>query len=151
MNLYITLDVDPDFENPGRGIEGALQGIELCLRVFREHGVEEHVTWLVNNTELGLTEKHERWLGRMGEGELGLHLHLNRPVWSGSKCTLPEDAGVMLEAIEQEKERLESWVERHLGGRVVSYRSGNLLTSRRLFRALEAAGIKVDSSVPAQF
>ena len=151
MNLYITLDVDPDFENPGRGVEGALRGIERCLKLFREYSIEERVTWLVNDTELRLTRRHEEWLAAMGEGEIGLHLHLNRTRWSGSGCSLPRDAGAVLRAVEQEKERLEAWVERHLGRRVVSYRSGNLMSSRVLFRALEEAGIRVDSSLPAQF
>jgi len=151
VNLYVTLDVDPDFENPGRGVEGALEGIRRCTELFRELSLSEHVTWLVNNTELHLTERHEVWLAKMSDGEIGMHLHLNRPVWAGTWCTLPSGEGAIRRAIEAEKERLDRWLVKNLGYEVISFRSGNLLTSPELFRALENTGIRVDSSLPAQF
>jgi hypothetical protein len=150
VNAYLTLDVDPDFTNPNKGIQKAKQGINSCLHIFKEFSLEEYITWLVNNTQLKLTSQNS-YLSKMSAGEIGLHLHLNHPPWSESFFYLPRNEKIIYNTIEKEKKILEEWTLKHLGREIVSFRSGDLLTDQRLFRILNQLNIKIDSSIPSQF
>lgn len=150
MQAYITLDVDPDFRNESKEWENARRGIEGCLELFREYSLEERVTWFVNNAELEFTSRREGYLSRMGSGEIGLHVHLNKTPWS-SHGYLPRSRERVFRAMEEEKGKLEKWTMENLGREIKSFRSGDLLTSGGLFKALEMLGIRVDSSIPSQF
>ncbi|RLC74508.1 MAG: hypothetical protein DRI61_16475 [Chloroflexi bacterium] len=151
MHAYITLDVDPDFTNPNKGWENARRGIEECIAIFREFSLEEHITWLVNNAELEFTSKRSSYLSKMSVGEIGLHLHLDRPPWSSNYYYLPEKEEKIYAAIKKEKERLERWTVKNIGREIISFRSGDFLADDKLFRVLNRLDIKVDSSLPSQF
>jgi hypothetical protein len=151
MHAYITLDVDPDFTNKNKAWENAREGIERCLALFKEFSLEESITWFVNNAELEFTSRRRDYLSIMSDGEIALHLHLDRPPWSNNYYYLPEKEENIHAAIKKEKKMLESWTIKHLDAEVVSFRSGDLLTNDNLFRVLNRLGIKIDSSLPSQF
>lgn len=151
MHAYITLDVDPDFECKSNAWENARKGIEVCLSLFKKYSIEEKITWFVNNAELELTSKRSKYLEKIGDGEIALHMHLDRPEYSGNYYYLPEDEAKIFSALKKEKEKLEKWTLENLGREIISFRSGDLLSSNKLFYALNKLGIRIDSSIPSQF
>ncbi len=151
MYAYLTLDVDPDFTGKSRAWEKAKEGIHRCLGLFKEFSLQESITWFVNNAELEFTSRRSNHLSKLCDGEIALHLHLDRPEWSGNYYCLPEREEDIYAAIKKEKEKLESWTTENLGREVICFRSGDLLTSEKLFAALNRLGIKIDSSMPSQF
>jgi hypothetical protein len=150
MRTYITIDVDPDFAS-NKKRKNAVEGVYRCLEIFEEFSIKERITWLVNDAELQLTSSGEDCLSKMSDGEIGLHLHLDRPPWSSNYYYLPEREEDIYSAVKKEKETLERWTVENLDKEVIIFRSGDLLTDARLFNVLNKLGIKVDSSLPSQF
>ncbi|MFQ5648245.1 MAG: hypothetical protein ACE5FW_03325, partial [Candidatus Aenigmatarchaeota archaeon] len=139
---FITLDCDPSGK--------VSRALDECFRLFEGLGLEKAVTWFVNEPEVRFTERHQKALKKMCRGELGLHVHLNRPP-NASRYVLPRP-DLMRGMIKEPKARLEAWLKSEgLKNRIVSFRSGNLLTNRPLFSVLAGLGFRIDSSVPAQF
>ncbi|RMD86146.1 MAG: hypothetical protein D6808_03930 [Candidatus Dadabacteria bacterium] len=148
--VYITLDCDPGElpENQKIGIEEAING---CLELFDSFNLTKDVTWFVNEAEVGFTSKYPTLLEQMAEGEIALHVHLNRPPHT-SRYSIPADRSKMERMITGPQKRLDSWLSECFGDKKVSaFRSGNLLTSPLLFKVLEERGFKIDSSIPSQF
>ncbi len=139
MRTYITLDVDP-----GPKLE---EGIHNCLKLFKEYNIHK-VTWFVNNRELDLTGKREELLKKM-EGEIALHVHLDREPFS-TFYTLPNKEA-MIHILREDKNSLEAWMKTHIGQDLNAFRSGDLLTNEDLFDVLNHLGFKIDSSLSSQF
>lgn len=151
MHAYLTLDVDPDFTDKLKAWENAKKGIDACISLFKEYSLEEKITWFVNNAELEFASKRSDYLRKMADGEIALHMHLDRPEYAGNYYYLPDDEEKIFAAIKREKEKLEKWTMKNLGKEIISFRSGDLLTSDKLFKALNRLEIKIDSSFTSQF
>ncbi len=144
-NIFITLDCDP---HPSVGID---HGLNACFDLFYELSLTEKVTWFVNELEGGFTDKHSSSLKKMSKGEIGLHTHLNRPPHN-SRYSIPNEEGKLSNMISSGKKGLEDWLAKNSEQpEIISFRSGNLLTTNLLFRVLSEEGFKIDSSIPSQF
>ncbi len=148
--VYITLDCDYG-ETPDTKNIPITDSIKSCIRLFEDLEIEKNVTWFVNEQEVKFTEKYPDLLARMAEGEIALHVHLNRPPIS-QKYLLPSDKNVIREYILRNKTKLEKWLTNNTDTQnITSFRSGNLLTNKQLFEVLEQLNFKIDSSIPSQF
>ena len=148
--VYITLDCDYG-ETPDTKNIPITDSIKSCIRLFEDLEIEKNITWFVNEQEVKFTEKYPDLLMRISEGEIALHVHLNRPPIS-QKYLLPSDKNVIKKYILRNKLKLENWLENNAyTHKITCFRSGNLLTNPQLFEVLEQLNFKIDSSIPSQF
>ncbi|MFB3853288.1 MAG: hypothetical protein ACE148_05620 [Vicinamibacterales bacterium] len=135
----------PTFEN--------VRSLHALHGVFRSHGVRP--TYLVTHPVASDTRSAEVLRGFLekGECEIGAHHH----AWETPPCT-PEDARrhiyaltLPVERFEDQLDELTGSIERRLGQRPVSYRSGRFGFSASHVSALERRGYRVDSSVAPLF
>ena len=137
--LCVTIDCD------GHGFN-ILDALGRCFELFEKNSISQ-VTWFVNERGYHYTVDFPDLLEQMiNLGEIGLHTHLNE-LWKYDRC-IPNDSSLIYNAIEKDKECLERWF--YLKGyhkRIISFRSGNLLTNDLLFTILSRVGLKVDSSI----
>lgn len=147
--VYITLDCDRGESTINRPI-GMREAVRSCYDLFITNGFEKVVTWFVNESDIGFTSNYPDLLDIMAEGEIGLHVHFNRPPFH--RFSIPDEKALIDRMIKEPKDRLETWLSESSGQKeLLSFRSGNLLTNSTLFSSLEELGFSVDSSIPSQF
>lgn len=142
--LCITIDCDAGH---GSDIPDAFNA---CFEFLEKHGISQ-VTWFVNERSCNYTLDFPNLLEKMiCLGEIGLHTHFNE-LWEYDRC-IPNDYSLIYSTIRKDKEILEKWLcSKGYRKPIISFRSGNLLTNRVLFKALGQIGFKVDSSIAALF
>jgi len=134
----VCISIDGDLYDD---VEPSKKAINFTFKFLDFLGVKGKVTWFINN-DYGWTTTHKKELLKIVDRkeEVGLHVHkINEDVRKGRLSSVYE----LFESFNKPKKEIEKVV----GFRILSFRSGAHAWTPQMFVALENLGVMYDSSI----